>query len=729
MYFSKDGKMNVKQFIERAEKKNPKADAKILRQAFIYSQKAHKKQKRISGDDYFVHPLAVSLIVMDMKLDSETVAAALLHDVVEDTPTIIEDLSKDFSQSICVLVDGVTKLGEVDFDKYSKGEVTEKNLDKGVESMRKLFLATAKDTRVVFIKLADRLHNMRTLSFLPEDARKRIAQETLDIFAPLADRLSMGQLKAELEDLSFFHLHPKEYREVKKKVAKKIQEGKRSLPKIKKFMNKVLDQDGITSQIDGRVKHVYSVYKKLMKYDGDIDKIYDVMAVRVVVDSVDDCYKTLGIVHANFKPLIYRIKDYIALPKTNGYRSLHTTVFGMDGKITEIQIRTQEMHEEAENGVAAHWKYAESKEKVYAGGINSLATSQEIKVVEELKRFSGVDAGSFKDQTLEIFSSRIFVFSPTGDIFELPEGATTIDFAYAVHSRVAEKCIGAKVNGRIVPLDTKLENRDIVDIVTSNSSSGPSRDWLYYAFTPRAKQKIRNFLRKKNRVQNIEIGRETLDEELKVLAKPKVESISKEVWKKILETLPQKDKEDVLAGIGDGSISVKQIARLLFPQEKKIKVLETGKLPLRDSGEAITEMIAGGKGLKLNIASCCKPSVNNKIIGYITVGKGLTVHKIQCKNIMNCDERRLVEVRWESEDTRARAIHLSLIFIDRKGLLKEITTMISDMNMNIAGLETKPAREGRVKVLLGVEIGSGFQMRMLEKKISQVKGLKEMHYY
>ncbi|MDO8507424.1 MAG: bifunctional (p)ppGpp synthetase/guanosine-3',5'-bis(diphosphate) 3'-pyrophosphohydrolase [bacterium] len=719
--------MNISKYLERAKKKNREADTKLLEKVYLYSKEAHKGQKRASGDEYFIHPLAVSLIVMDMGLDSETIAAALLHDVIEDTKITKSKLGETFSKSICDLVDGVTKLGEVDFDKYSTPGESERNLDKEVESMRKLFLATAEDIRVVFIKLADRLHNMRTLSFLKEEDRKRIAKETLDIFAPLADRLGMGQMKAELEDLSFLYYLPEEYKEVKKQVKRKITESKKYLPKIKSFLNKILDQESIEAEIDGRVKHIYAVYRKLKKHDGDIDKIYDVMAIRIIVDSIDDCYKSLGIVHAHFKPLIYRIKDYIAVPKTNGYRSLHTTVFGLDGKIIEIQIRTKEMHEEAENGVAAHWKYSENKEKIFAGSGVSLAKKQETKVVAELKSFSTVTSESFKGKTFDIFRNRIFSFSPTGDIFELPEGATPIDFAYAVHSDIAEKCIGAKVNGKIVTLDTKLENRDIVEIIASKKASGPSRDWLYFAITPRAKQKIRAYLRSKDRSQNIELGHEILDDELKIIAKSKVDAIPKETWQIILEKMPQKGKDDVLAGIGDGSLSVKQVARKLFPLEKKIKVVDEEKVVERVP-KGMSVGLVGSKGIKIIIAPCCSPSSKDKIVGFITRGRGISVHKKSCKNIVGLDKERMIEVAWDASAPEVKPVNFSMDISDRKGLLSEITAIVAEMGINIAKLETK--LDGLDKqILVSVDVDDVFKERLLKDKLLKVKGMKKIQVF
>jgi len=632
--------MTLEKYLKRAKEKNPKADIKLLEKAFLSAKEWHKGQERVSGDDYFTHPLAVSLIVMDLGLDSETVSAALLHDVLEDTEITKAKMAAQFSGSICELVDGVTKLGEVDFDKYSVPGGPEADFDKKVESLRKLFLATAKDTRVVFVKLADRLHNMRTLAFLKEEDRKRIAKETLDIFVPLANRLGMGQMKAELEDLAFEYYMPSECAQVKALVQERILESKRYLPKIKLYLENTLQEESIHCDIDGRVKHVYGIYKKLKKYDGDLDKIYDIMAVRVIVESVEDCYKALGIIHAHFKPLIYKIKDYIALPKMNGYQSLHTTVFALDGRIIEIQIRTQAMHEAAENGVAAHWKYAESKEKIFAGNVLKSVNEQEIKVVEELKSFSLAEPSRLKSDSL--FEDKIFAFSPQGDIYELSEGSTPVDFAYAVHSDIAEKCMGAKINGKMVTLDKKLENRDIVEIITSKKSSGPSRDWLYFAVTPRAKQKIRAYLRTKDRSQNILLGHEILEGELKILGEPKIEKIPKAIWEKALQAMPQKTKDDVLAGIGDGSLSAKKVTRKMFPPEKK--------------------------------------------------NKPITL---------------LLEVR------------------DRKGLLSEITAVVSEMGINITNLETK-LRSSKKRIYLTVSLNDALQERLLKTKLLKIRGLKSI---
>lgn len=493
--------IDLEELERRVAAYDKKADFDLIKRSFEFAQDCHKGQKRKNGDCYFMHPFAASLILADMEMDAKTISAGLLHDVLENCNVTEEEIEQLFGSEITMLVSGVTKLGEIDFDQIEASDELKddpKRLKK-IESLRKLFLAMAKDIRVVLIKLADRYHNMETLEALKTDDQKRIANETLEIYAPLADRLGMGRLKADLEDLAFKYINPKEYAEIAQRTKKIFHAKEKYLMEMKDLISSLLEDENVKADIEGRAKHIYSIYKKLKK-DNDIEKIYDLMAIRIIVSGKSDCYKSLGIIHGRFKPLIYRIKDYIAVPKPNGYQSLHTTVFGLEGKITEIQIRTEKMHEEAEKGISAHWHYDESKtQKEYAERKASFAPRDKVSWINELMDWN--EAAHSTEEFIEglridIFKDRIFVFSPKGDVFDLPEGSTSVDFAYAVHTFIGDHMVGTRVNNKMISMDHVLENRDIVEIITKKNSPGPKRDWLKYTVTSRARERIRAHLNK-----------------------------------------------------------------------------------------------------------------------------------------------------------------------------------------------------------------------------------------
>ncbi|MFA5584200.1 MAG: TGS domain-containing protein, partial [Bacteriovoracaceae bacterium] len=482
-------------------------------------------------------------------------------------------------------------------------------------------------------------------------------------------------------------------------------------PRIKKFLSNTLTQEKIKFKLDGRTKHLYSTYKKLKKYDGDINKIYDVVAFRIIVSSIPDCYRVLGIVHSNFKPLIGKIKDYIAVPKPNGYRSLHTTVFGLDGVITEIQIRTEKMHEEAENGLASHWKYSEKKAEVFERGAKVQASDREQKVINELKEAIKFD-GLTPNVALDLFPDKIFVFSPKGDIYELREGSTPIDFAYAIHSSIAEKCIGCKVNEKIVPLDTKLENCDIVEVITAKNSFGPSRDWLFFVATAGAKQKIRAFLRRQDKEKNIQTGIEVLTEELRFFNK-EFDEVKKKDWEEVLSSLPQKTLESLLSAIGNGDVSGSQIAKKICSKDK-IKIVKKKKKgrPRKIPG------IEGTEGVKIFFPSCCEPRSSDRIIGFITKGSGIAIHKEDCKNIEREDIQRLIEVKWEKFPTKD--IKFIIKARDRKGLLKEIISVITSLDVFIKEMKTTTKSRGISAITFKAELDSGYKRKILKMRLLEV---------
>ncbi|PIZ00955.1 hypothetical protein COY62_00635 [bacterium (Candidatus Howlettbacteria) CG_4_10_14_0_8_um_filter_40_9] len=493
--------IDLKELERRVAAYDKKADFDLIKKSFEFAQDCHKGQKRKNGDCYFMHPFAASLILADMEMDAKTISAGLLHDVLENCDVTEKQIEQLFGSEVAMLVSGVTKLGEIDFDKIEASDELKddpKRLKK-IESLRKLFLAMAKDVRVVLIKLADRHHNMETLDALKVEDQKRISNETLEIYAPLADRLGMGRFKADLEDLAFKYIYPKEYLKIVQRTKKIFHAKEKYLNEMRNLLNLLLEGEDLNPVIEGRAKHLYSIYKKLKK-DNDIEKIYDLMAIRIIVPEKSDCYKTLGIIHSNFKPLIYRIKDYIAVPKPNGYQSLHTTVFGLEGKITEIQIRTEKMHEEAEKGVSAHWHYDESKtQKGYAEHKASFAPKAKTRWINELMDWNKAAHSTeefIEGLKIDIFKDRIFAFSPKGDVFDLPDGSTPIDFAYAVHTFIGDHMVGARVNSKMISMDHVLADRDIVEIIIKKNSPGPKRDWLKYAVTSRARGRIRAHLNK-----------------------------------------------------------------------------------------------------------------------------------------------------------------------------------------------------------------------------------------
>ena len=680
--------------------------------------RAHDGQKRASGEPYVVHPFAVAEIVADWGLDCEAVMAALLHDVVEDTDVTVGELSKKFGKRVAELVDGLTKLGDL-----PKPEAGSSRLELSNENLRKLLLATAKDYRVILIKLADRLHNLRTLGYLPPAKRLRIAQESLEVYAPLADRLGMGELKAEIEDLSFRYAMPDEYASTVALVASNTKSSERYLVVLKRQLGEVLKSGGVHAEsIEGRRKHLYSIHKKMAKVDGDLSKIYDLIAVRILVPDVAACYQALGLIHQKYKPLIYRIKDYIAVPKPNGYQSLHTTVFAEDGHITEIQIRTPQMHAEAERGLAAHYFYdAQKKSTAYAEGKSTGARPQGLSWVNDLATYEGLAAsdGLVDAARLELFGDRIFVFSPRGDLYELPEHATPVDFAFAIHSDVGLRAQGAKVNGKLVTLDTKLENRDVVEIQTRRDPS-PNRDWLGFVQTSAARSRIRGWFRSASRETNVASGRAVLEEELRNFGFKKLESIPVRQMALVLDGLHLKTADDLLAAIGEGVISVTQAVRRLVPNASRPESVPTVKRP-QPTGRVLIEK----SDLPYTLAPCCQPVFPQAVVGYVTRGKGVTVHRLNCSNLP-LDSERYASARWETlaDDAVRLVCRLQLDAVNRVGLLSDITGLISRRGLNIGSIksENKP-QELESLVSFVLEVPDLFVLSEVMRGLSRLRGV------
>jgi GTP pyrophosphokinase len=663
--------------MEEIPKYQPGADLDLLTRAYRFSEASHRGQQRASGEPYLSHPLEVAHLLVDFKMDITTVTAGLLHDVLEDTPTSKADLEREFGDEIAELVDGVTKLGKLAFSSREERQA---------ENFRKMLVAMARDLRVLMIKLADRLHNMRTLDYLPLDKARKIAQETLDIYAPLAHRLGMAKVKAELEDLALRTLHPEAYVDLQRRVAKRRLEREAEINQVIAILERKLSEVGIESQIRGRPKHFYSIWKKMHDQGREFDEIYDLTAVRVITNSVRDCYGALGVIHSLWKPVPGRFKDFIAMPKVNMYQSLHTTVIGPKGDPVEIQIRTWEMHRIAEEGIAAHWLYKEKKSGKDKLDESLLWLRQLLETQQDLK-----DPREFMDTIrVDLFPDEVYVFTPKGDVKALPEGSTPIDFAYAVHTKVGEHCVGAKVNGKLVPLRTPLKQGDIVEIVTSPNQH-PSRDWLKIVKSTRARSKINQWLKTEERSRSIALGRELFEREAKKYRLNALTLLAGDEAKKVASELGFPGVDDMLAAIGYGRTSVQQVLHKLAPTA----TLEAPERPRAPAAARPTKVeqgvrIRGVEDLLVRFARCCNPLPGDQIVGFITRGRGLTVHARDCLTVAKSvlDRERLVNVEWDVAEPAKRPVRIAVyIGRDRPGLLSEITGAISSRNGNITKAE------------------------------------------
>ncbi len=662
--------------IEQIPKYQPGADLDLVTRAYRFSEASHQGQQRASGEPYLSHPLEVANLLVNFKMDVTTVTAGLLHDVLEDTAATKADLEREFGREIAELVDGVTKLGKLNFSSREQRQA---------ENFRKMLVAMARDLRVLLIKLADRLHNMRTLQYLAPEKSRQIAQETLDIYAPLAHRLGMAKVKAELEDLALRTLEPQAYLDLQKRVAKRRLERETDIAQVIAFLERKLAEVGIESQIRGRPKHFFSIWKKMHDQGREFDEIYDLTAVRVVTNSVRDCYGALGVVHSLWKPVPGRFKDFIAMPKVNMYQSLHTTVIGPKGDPVEIQIRTWEMHRIAEEGIAAHWLYKEKKagkDKVDESLVwlrQLLETNQDVQDPQELMDAVRVD----------LFPDEVYVFTPKGDVKALPDGATPLDFAYAVHTKVGERCVGAKVNGKLVPLRYTLRQGDIVEIVTSPNQH-PSRDWLQIVKSSRARSKINQWLKVEERSRSITLGREIFEREVKKHHLNAATLLGSEELKKIVSDLGFPSTDDLLAAIGYGKSSVHQLINKLAPHAMPEPADRPKPAPATRAVPDQGVRIRGVEDLLVRFAKCCTPLPGDPIVGFITRGRGLTVHSRDCLTVAKSvlDRERLIEVEWDVSEPAKRPVRIAVyIGADRPGLLSEITGAISSRNGNITKAE------------------------------------------
>ena len=687
------------------------SDRDLLRRAYQVAERAHEGQFRLSGEPYVEHPLAAAVLLSDLRLDVETLAAALLHDTVEDTEVTLEDLSKSFGAPIAKLVEGVTKLGKIHVHTREQAQA---------ENIRKMLVAMAEDIRVVLIKLADRLHNMRTVGAHVEERRRRISRETLDIYAPLAHRLGIWQFKAELEDLAFAQLDPDSYHAVEAKLRSGREQRETFVRDVSEILQRELAKVGVRAELSGRSKNVYSIVDKMSRQQKEFGEIYDLMAVRVVVDSVKDCYTALGVVHHLWKPIPGRFKDYIAMPKGNGYQSLHTTVISHTGEPVEVQIRTLEMHHTSEYGVAAHWHYKAGPQQVR---FDERYTWLRL-LMDWQKEL--LDAEAFVDTVkVDIFQDEVFVFTPKGDVRSLPAGSTAVDFAYRVHTAVGHHCIGAKVNGRMVPLDYHLVNGDIVEILTTKAPHGPSRDWLNFVKTSTAREKIRQWFKKERREENVVKGREMLDKELRRLRQTTLASLKEEGLLELARDFKFSTADDFLAAIGYGELS----SRTVVLRHADRDVQEEGDsrglvIPLTSptavpSGEV---RVHGAGNMLTSFGRCCNPLPGEPIRGYVTRGKGVTVHRAACTSIRHAqDPDRLVEVEWERGTHQVYPVNIKVEAWDRTGLLRDIAGVIAESKINLAGADVQVYDDRTAVISAIVEISNLTQLSRLLERLEQIR--------
>ncbi len=704
----------------------PDNDLKLIDKAYEVASKAHEGQTRASGEPYINHPLNVAAILAELQLDERAIAAALLHDVVEDTKLSNDDIKEQFGDEIELLVDGVTKIGQIHFQTKEQQQI---------EAYRKLIIATAKDLRVILIKLADRLHNMRTLKFMREDKRKRIAKETLELYAPLANRLGISNIKWELEDLSFRYIDPDAYYELVEHVKQKRRERQIYISEAVRLIEEEFDELELHASISGRAKHFYSIYKKMTRDNKGIGAIYDLSAVRILVDDVKDCYHVLGIIHSKWRPIPGRFKDYIATPKSNGYRSLHTTVMAL-GYPLEIQIRTFAMHKISEYGIAAHWKYKESGSSKPANSERDQQISlfrQMAKLQKEIK-----DPKEYLEALkLDFFSDEVFVFTPGRDLVVLPQGSNPIDFAYRIHTEVGHHCVGAKVNGRIVPLEYKLQNGDFVEVMTNQSNNGPSRDWLNIVASSDTRAKIRSWFKRENREENITHGREMIDAELKKHGYTPKDLLKENRLHEVAKRMGIPDEEDLLAGVGYGGTSVHSVITKLIeiynkhraenaPPEVSALLAEIKQKPERGNPKKTEHgvLVEGERGFFVRLAKCCNPIPGDDIAGYITRGRGVSVHRADCPNILNgrSEIERMIEVSWATDNDQLYTVGIEIVCADQAGVLAELIAVPAEMKFNLHSIHAVPNKSNKTSTVnLGVEVSNAAQVETLMNKLRRVE--------
>lgn len=714
---------------------HPSDDISMIEKAYHIAKEAHKDQKRKSGEPYIIHPLCVAIILADLEMDKETIAAGILHDVVEDTVMTLDQLSKEFGGEVALLVDGVTKLDQLSWSR-DKMEVQAENL-------RKMFLAMAKDIRVIIIKLADRLHNMRTLQYMKPEKQKETARETMEIYAPIAHRLGISKIKIELDDLSLKYLHPDVYRDLAEKISLKKDAREAFVRSIVEEVQAHLKTAGIEGKVEGRVKHFFSIYKKMVNQNKTLDQIYDLFAVRIIVDTVKDCYGALGVIHEMYKPIPGRFKDYIAMPKPNMYQSLHTTLIGNNGQPFEIQIRTYEMHRTAEYGIAAHWKYKESGSGQIASGKEQEKLSWLRQILEWQRDMS--DNKEFLNMVkgdLDLFSDSVYCFTPSGDVKNLPSGSTPIDFAYSIHSAVGNKMVGARVNGKLVNIDYVIQNGDQIEIITSQNSKGPSRDWLNLVKSTQAKNKINQWFKTELKEDNILRGKELVDRYCKAKGINYSEINKPEYQEKVMKRYAFRDWDSVLASIGHGGLKEGQVInKMVDERAKKLKKEVTDSTILSDIEDMGNRLpvarksksgivVKGIHDLAVRFSKCCSPVPGDEIVGFVTRGRGISIHRTDCVNIINLpeDERnRLIDAEWqepEGDDTKERySTEIKIFANNRIGMFVDISKVFTERQIDITSMNSRTNKQGKATITMTFETHGVEELNRLTDKLRQIDGV------
>jgi guanosine-3',5'-bis(diphosphate) 3'-pyrophosphohydrolase len=710
--------VRLEDIVDALQSNYPGADVDLVRRAYIFSAKAHQGQTRMSGEPYMVHPIEVAKILADLRLDAETVAAAILHDTIEDTSSKLEEIRELFGDEVGKLVDGMTKLARIELQSREEREA---------QNFRKMIVAMANDIRVILIKLADRLHNMRTLAFLPPEKQKKVAQETMDIYAPLANRLGMQKIKIELEDISFMYLHPDEYHDVARRVAHKKVERQAYIEELIEVVKRQLAEHGYKGEVKGRPKHLFGIWQKMQKQGISFDDVYDLIAVRIITDTKVNCYAILGLIHSLWTPVPGRFKDFIGVPKSNLYQSLHTTVVGPKGERVEFQIRTEEMHRIAEEGIAAHWRYKErsavsQREEQQFAWLRQLVEWQQD--VTDAKEFMESVKG-------DLFPDVVYVFTPKGDVRELPQGATPVDFAYAVHTDIGQQCVGAKINGRIVPLKYVLRNGDRIEVITQVGHT-PSRDWLKFVKTSKARTRIKSWLKTEERRRSILLGRELLEKDLRKHDLNPSKVFKSEDLPKLAQDMSHNTIDDLLAAIGYGKVSAHMVANKLAPDRPHVEPLPkkpTKKPSAADKKQASSGMkIEGMDEMLFHLSKCCSPVPGDRVVGFITRGRGISIHTADCPNVseMSFDKERMVEVSWGEVRAGAHSVKITVRTQDKPGLLASVSSSISAAEANITHAEVTTDEDKQATLNFTIDIRDVEHLNRIMKAISGVDGVMDV---